>query len=98
MNDDDSEEEESIQLNALPLSLSQIMSLSKTAVNNAMEVAVQSSNTVKDLIQSSSGPSQPQSRVTRGSYADPSSSGTSVRGRSGTGNTVSSDSLENSML
>lgn len=93
----ESDEEESIQLNNLPLSLSEIMSISRNTMNSAVNIAIQGKNTLNDFItsnspaQSSSNPNQP--RVNRGTYGNLSSSDNTT-----SRSIISDDSLENSML
>jgi hypothetical protein len=106
----ESDEEESIQLNSLPLSLSQIMSISKTTVSSAMNIAMQGKNSINEFI-SSNTPSQSNSgsgsgnenhstgntRVNRGSYGPAPSSSPSLASAARGGDRTSSSS-DNSML
>ena len=87
---EESDEEESVQFNSLPLSLSQIMSISKTTVNSAMNIAMQSKNTINDFIANTQSQSQNRSSTTvnRGTYG-PSPS---------PNNDETSSSYDNSML
>lgn len=91
---EESDEEESVQLNSLPLSLSQIMSISKTTVNSAMNIAMQGKNTINDFISNTQSQSQNSSNwrsnttVNRGTYG-PSPS---------PNNDETSSSYDNSML
>jgi hypothetical protein len=93
----ESDEEESIQLNSLPLSLSQIMSISKTTVNSAMNIAIQSKNTINEFISSNT-----QSQSNNNSSSGGNSNTTVNRGTYGpspsSNNDETSSSYDNSML
>lgn len=91
----ESDEEESIQLNNLPLSLSQIMSISKNTMNSAVNIAIQGKNSLNEFIASNTSQSDSQNpRVNRGTYGKTSSSNENSASR----HTISDDTLENSML
>jgi hypothetical protein len=98
--EDGDDEEETVQLNNVPLSLSELMALSKNTVNSAMNIAIQGKNSLSEFIsssQQSNEDSQGTTRVHRGSYG-PAATGSAPLPRQMRTNVPSEDTLSNSML